>query len=146
MIHARTAIRQALTAALAAGGTTAGARVYDTPSDVRTAWPALVVEDAGELQGAPTLPGGPARLIERRCIFEVSAELQQTSGYAAARDSLIADVEAIAASAALPGVKQIVPTGYMPELSNNGERPIVVGRQRFEVTYWTPQGNPSTTL
>lgn len=146
MIHARAAIRQALVAALAAGGTAAGARVFDTPSDVRTAFPALVVEDAGELQSAPTLPGGAGRLIERRLALEVTAELQQVSGYAAARDSLIADVEAIAATAALPGVKQIVPTGYAPDLSNNGERPIVVGRQRFEVLYVTTQGDPSTPI
>ncbi len=63
-----------------------------------------------------------------------------------ARDSLVADVEAIAVNAVLPGVKQIVPAGYVPDLSNSGERPIVVGRQRFEVLYVTTQGDPSTTL
>lgn len=146
MIHARAAIRQALVAALAAGGTAAGARVYDTPSDVRTAWPALVVEDLGELQSAPTFPGGPGRMIERRLAIEVSAELQQTTGYAAARDALVADVEAIAVSSTLPGVKSIIPTGYTPDLSNTGERPIVVGRQRFEVLYVTTQGDPSTPI
>lgn len=146
MIHARTAIRQALVAALAAGGTAAGARVYDTPSDVRTAWPALVVDDLGEMQSAVTLPGGPGRRVERRLTLEVTAELQQVSGYATARDSLAADVEVIAVNATLPGVKQIVPAGYQPDLSNNGERPIVVGRQRFEVLYVTTQGDPSTTI
>jgi hypothetical protein len=146
MIHARTAIRQALAAALAAGGTAAGARVFDSPSDVRTAFPALVVEDAGELQRAATLPGGADRLIERSLRLAVTAELQQVSGYAAARDSLVADVEAIAAGAALPGVKSIVPSGYAPDISNAGERPIVVGRQFFEVTYITTQGNPAATL
>lgn len=144
MIHARSAIRQALVAALAAGGTAAGARVYDTPSDVRAAWPALCVEDIGEMQAAVTLPGGPARLIERRLLLEVTAELQQASGYAAARDALVADVETIAVHAALPGVKQIVPSGYQAELSNQGERPIAVGRQRFEVLYVTTQGAPDT--
>lgn len=145
MIHARTAIRQALAAALAAGGTAAGARVYDTPTDVRTAWPALVVEDLGETQSALTLPGGPGRRVERRLLLEVTAELQQVSGYAAARDALVADVEALAVGATLPGAKQIVPVGYAPELSNAGERPIAIGRQRFEVLYVTTQGDPSTT-
>jgi hypothetical protein len=144
--HARTAIRQALVAALAAGGTSAGARVYDTPTDVRTAWPALVVEDLGETQSALTLPGGSARRVERRLLLEVTAELQQVSGYAAARDALVADVEAVAVGATLPGAKQIIPAGYAPDLSNAGERPIVVGRQRFEVLYVTTQGDPSTTL
>ena len=146
MIHARTAIRQALVAALAAGGTAAGARVYDTPSDVRTAWPALVVEDLGEQHNALTLPGGPGRRIDRRLLVEVAAELQQVSGYAAARDALLADVEVIAVNASLPGVKSIVPAGYVPDLSNNGERPIVVGRQRFELLYVTTQGDPSTPI
>lgn len=130
MIHARTAIRQALAAALAAGGTAAGPRVYDTPSDVRTAFPALVIDDLGEQQAAVTLPGGPGRRVERRLMLEISAELQQVAGYAAARDALLADVEAIAVNAALPGVKQIVPVGYVPDLANTGERPLVVGRQR----------------
>lgn len=146
MIHARTAIRQALAAALAAGGTAAGPRVYDTPSDVRTAFPALVIDDLGEQQAAVTLPGGPDRRVERRLMLEISAELQQVAGYAAARDALLADVEAIAVNAALPGVKQIVPVGYVPDLANTGERPLVVGRQRFEVLYVTTQGDPSTPL
>ena len=146
MIHARTAIRQALAAALAAGGTSAGARVFDSPSDTRTAFPALVVEDVGEMQRAATLPGGPGRLIERSLRLAVTAELQQVSGYAAARDTLVADVEATAASAVLPGAQSIEPSGYAPDISNSGERPIVVGRQFFEVTYITTQGNPATTL
>ena len=146
MIHARTAIRQALAAALAAGGTAAGARVFDTPSDVRTAFPALVVEDLGETQAATTLPGGPGRVIERGLRLLVTAELQQTTGYAAARDALIADVEAIAVTATLPGIKSIVPAGYQADLSNSGERPIAVGRQSFEVNYYTTQGDPSSTL
>jgi hypothetical protein len=146
VIHARTAIRQALVAALAAGGTAAGARVYDTPSDVRTAFPALVVEDLGEMQAATTLPGGPGRRIERQLRLQVSAELQQTTGYAAARDALLADVEVIAVNAVLPGIKSIVPAGYQADLSNFGERPIVVGRQAFEVLYYTSQGDPSSTL
>jgi hypothetical protein len=145
MIHARTTIRQALVAALAAGGTAASTRVYDTPSDVRVTFPALTVEDGGEMQMATTFPGGAGRLIERQLRLIVTAELQQTTGYAAARDSLLADVEAIAVNATLPGIKSIVPAGYQPDLSNYGERPIVIGRQSFEVTYITTQGNPSST-
>lgn len=146
MIHARTAIRQALVAALAAGGTAAGSRAHDTPSDTRTTFPALTVEDVGELQAATTLPGGPGRIVERRLRLQVTSELQQTAGYAAARDSLVADVEVIAVNAVLPGAKSITPIGYQPDLSNIGERPIAVGRQLFEVIYLTTQGDPSTTL
>ena len=146
MSHARTAIRQALVSALAAGGTSASTRVYDTPSDVRVTFPALTVEDIGESQAATTFPGGTARTIERQLRLLVTAELQQTTGYAAARDTLLASVEAIAVTATLPGVKSITPVGYQPDLSNSGDRPIVVGRQSFEVLYYTSQGSPSSTL
>jgi hypothetical protein len=144
--HARHVIREALVAALAAGGTAAGARVYDHPTDVRTAWPALVVEDLGERQDAVTMPGGSARRLERRYEVEVTAELQQTTGYARARDQLIADVERIAVTATLTGAKWIVPTSYTPDQTNAGERPIAIGRQRFEIGYHTTQGDPATTI
>lgn len=146
MNHARHAIREALVAALAAGGTAAGSRVHDHPADVRIAWPALVVEDIGERQDAPTLPGGADRQIHRRYEVEVTVELQQVSGYARLRDQVLADVERIAVTASLPGVKYIVPAQYMPDMSTAGERPIVIGRQRFEIFYITTQGDPATTF
>jgi len=146
MNHSRHVIREALIAALAAGNTAAGSRVYDHPSDVRTAWPALTVEDVAERQEATTLPGGPARTIIRSYEIEISAELQQVAGYARARDQLLADVERIAASAVLPGARSIAPTHYMSDLSSAGERPIMIGRQRFEIQYATTQGNPASTI
>lgn len=146
MNHARHVIREALVAALAAGGTAAGARVFDHPSDVRTAFPSLTVVDVGEQQRATTMPGGPSRRIERVLTLEVVAEIQQVSNYARARDQLLADVEAIAVTATLPGVISIVPAGYLPAEFNDGERPIVVGRQRFDITYYTTQGNPAATI
>jgi hypothetical protein len=146
VIHARDTIRQALVAALAAGGTSAGSRVYDTPSDTRATFPALVVEELGESQRALTMPGGSGRTIERLLTLRVSAELQQVSGYAAARNTLLADVEAIAVSATLTGAKSIVPVAYQPDMATTGERPIVVGHQIFEVLYVTTQGDPSSTL
>jgi hypothetical protein len=141
--HQRHVIREAIVALLAAGGTSAGARVYDTPTDVRTTFPALVVEDLGEDQRANTLPGGSGRPIERRLALEVTAELQQTANFARARDQLLADVEALLAAAVIAGVKWIVPTGFAPDRDGSGERPLVIGRQRFEVMYVTTQGNPA---
>ena len=146
MNHARHAIREALVAALAAGGTAASTRVYDPPNDPRMTFPALVVADFGERQSTPTLPGGSARLGERMMDIEVTAELQQISTYARARDQLMADVEPIAVTATLPGVKYIVPAGYVADQDTNGERPIVIGRQRFEIFYITSQADPATTL
>jgi hypothetical protein len=146
MNHARHLIREALVAALAAGGTAAGARVFDHPTDPRREFPALVVVDLGEQQRATTLPGGPQRRVERMLMLEVAAEVQQVAQYARARDQLLADVESIAVSATLPGVISIVPAGYDMALYADGERPICVGRQRFDVTYYTTQGNPAATI
>lgn len=144
MNHQRHVIREAVVAVLAAGGTAAGSRVYDTPTDPRVTFPALVVEDLGESQRANTMPGGPDRPIERRMTLEVTAEVQQVAAYARTRDQLVADVESLLASASIAGVKWIVPMGYAPDRDGSGERPIAIGRQRFEVMYVTTQGNPAS--
>jgi hypothetical protein len=143
--HQRHIIREAIVAALAAGSTPAGARVYDCPTDVRTTFPALVVEDLAEQQSATTLPGGATRIIERMLMIEVTAEIQQTATPARARDQLLADVERVIGGLVIAGVKSIVPTNFAQDRDGAGERPIFVGRQRFEVTYCTPQGDPSVT-
>jgi hypothetical protein len=144
--HQRHVIREAIVALLAAAGTSAGARVYDSPTDPRTAFPALVVEDLGEEQRATTLPGGSGRTIERRLVIEVTAELQQVSTAARSRDQLLAEVESVLSAALIAGVKSIAPAGYVPDRDGSGERPIVIGRQRFEVLYYTTQGAPGATL
>lgn len=146
MNHQRHLIREAIVALLAAGGTAAGTRVFENPYAQRTTFPDLVVTDQGEPQQATSLPAGPARTIERRLFLEVSASVQQSDNYARQRDQLLAEVEVLMASAAIAGVKSIAPVGFEPDFSAIGERPIAVGRQRFEVLYFTPQGDPATTL
>lgn len=145
MNHYRHVIREAVVAALAAAGTAAGTRVYDHPSDTRSAFPALSVFDAGEQQGVETLPGGPDRPVQRQYLFTVNAEVQQLANYARVRDQLCADVEATVAALSIAGVKTINPAGFVADQSNDGERPISVGRQRFTAIYYTSQGNPAAT-
>lgn len=144
MNHQRHIIREAIVAALAAAGTAAGARVYDCPTDVRTVFPALVVEDLAEQQSANTLPGGGSRLIERMLMIEVTAEIQQTATPARVRDQLLADVERVIGGLSIAGVKSIVPTSFAPDRDGSGERPIFVGRQRFDVFYVTTQADPAS--
>lgn len=148
MNHQRHVIREAIVALLAAAGTAAGARVYDTPYDPRSVFPALTVEDDGEDQAVTsTLGGGMAgRLVERTVRIVVSAEVQQTTNYARTRDQLLADVEATLANNAISGVKAINPAGYQADLGVSAERPIALGRQRFDVVYITTQGNPAATF
>lgn len=147
MNHQRHLIREAIVALLSAAGTTASTRVYDTPTDPRTVFPALVVEDDGEgQQVTSTMGGGMAgRMVERTLLLVVNAEVQQITNYARARDQLLAEVEAALASSSIAGVKSITPSGYMADLNAQGERPIALGRQRFDVTYITTQGNPAVT-
>ena len=146
MAHARTIIRQAVVALLLGGTTDAADRVFDHPHDPRRTFPALTVEDAGEQQAPQTLPAGPSRVLERRYVFDVTAEVQQVAGYAAQRDTLLAQVEVLLSAAGIAGVKSITPTAYQPAEDHTGERPIAVGRQRFEALYYTTQGNPAATL
>lgn len=148
MSHQRKVIRQAITSLLASAGTAASTRVYDTPGDPRTTFPALTVEDMGESQQVTsTLGGGMAgRIVERALDIVISAEVQQNGDYAGARDDLLAQVEVALATSAIAGVKVITPTGYQPDTSFQGERPIAVGRQRFDVVYMTTQGNPANTF
>lgn len=147
MIHQRHIIREAIVTLLAAAGTAAGTRVYANPYDPRTTFPALCVDDEMEGQAATSFGGGQAnRVIERNLLVVVNAEVQQITDYARTRDQLLADVEAALATAAIPGVKSITPAGYQADLGIVGDRPIALGRQRFEVVYLTTQGNPAITI
>lgn len=148
MSHQRRLIREALVALLASGGTAAGANVFDHAYDPIQAFPALDVMDVGEQQSAESLPADAGRPIERVLTLEVSAKVKQISNYARTRDDLLAQVEVLFASAALgiPAIKAITPAGYAPAFEQGAEQPIAVGRQRFDVLYFTPQGDPSTSL
>lgn len=146
MNHQRHIIREAIVAMLAAGSTAASTRVYDTPYDPRTVFPALVVEDDGEAQDPTTYGNGQAnREVERTLRITINAEVQQATNYARQRDQLLADVEALMATATLPGVKTITPAGYKPDFAYSGDLPIALGRQRFDITYRTTQGNPAVS-
>lgn len=156
MNHQRHLIREALVALLAGGGTLAGPRVYDHPYDPRSAFPALSVVDVTEQQQALSMPADVGRPIERVLLLEVTAEVQQVANYARTRDQLLAEVETLFAGATLTvtAAKSITPAGYAPgadsigapSMNVTGDRPIAIGRQRFEILYFTPQGNPATSL
>ena len=145
MSHHRHVIREALVAALKAANTAAGQRVYDNPTQPRVGWPAISVFDESEDQQAATMPGGSARTVRRSFVLQAHAEVQAVAAYARQRDQLCADIEAVAATLQVAGVKSIEPAGWAPDLSAESDRPIAIGRQRLLVTYLTPQGNPATT-
>ena len=146
VVHQRRLIREALVRVLIDAGTQAAARVFDHPWNEREDLPALVVEDLGEAQQATTQGIGAARAVERVYMVEVGVEVEAIDDWAGARDDLLAEVEAAVAGASIPGVKAIVPAGYDAQGATTGARPVVTGKQRFEVTYITPMNNPGATL
>lgn len=144
--HLRDDIREACVSALVAAGTAAGSRVHDHPYDPRTEFPALVVEDDSEQQDLVGLSNDLSfdRAIARVYVMAVSAEVRQIAGYARQRGSLLAEVEVALAAATLPGNAAVKPTGYQALQSNDGEVPVAVGRQLFEIQYFTPQSAPGS--
>ncbi len=144
--HHRTVIRRAAVRALVAARTAAGGRVFDHPWNEREQLPALVVEDLGEMQEATTLGIGGARVVERRLMLQVSGEIEALDDWAGERDDLMAQVESAMAGLQVPGLKAIVPAGYAADEATRGATPLVVGRQRFEVSYVTPMNNPAAVL
>ncbi len=146
MSHHRAAIREAVVALLIATATAAQGRVFDTPTDPRTEFPALTVEDLGERQEMATYKRGGTGSVRRSLMLEVTAEVQQNQSYARQRDALLGQVEAAMAVVSLPGVSMIVPAGYSTEIITGAQRPIAIGRQRFELTYITTQVAPGAAL
>lgn len=146
MAHFRSTIRAGVKAALLAAATLAGTRVQVNPTDDRTTFPALVIEDDAEAHDTRSMHADAGRVIERRYTFAVRCEVQQVAAYDHTRDTLMAQVEAALASVGLVGVKAITPKGADFEQDNTGERPIAVGVQRFEALYYTTQGNPGAAL
>lgn len=148
MIHHRHIIREAICAALAAGGTAAAGRVFDEPHDVRTVFPSLSVWDVAEDQRAESMmvESLADRIIGRQLTIEVRAEVAQVATAGRTRDQLLADVERILSTVPIDGVKSITPAGYAPQRDNTAELPLLVGRQRFEITYYTSQGDPSAPV
>ena len=148
MNHQRHLIREAIVALLAAGGTLAGTRVFNHAYDPIQVFPALDVTDVGEQQEADSMPAEATRPVVRTYTIEVCAKVQQIANYARIRDQLLADVEAILASASLTitAIKGVQPAGYAPSTDATAQQPIAVGRQRFDILYITTQGNPATSL
>lgn len=145
MNHQRHVIREAVCALLASGATDAGTRVIDHPYDPIASFPTLTVVDVTEQQQPLTMPRGADRVIERLLVLEIAAVVHQVANHARQRDQLLAQVEVLLASAAIAGVRNITPAGYAPQSDHTSERPISIGRQRFEILYFTPQGEPAST-
>ena len=146
--HVRTSVRQAIVAALIAGGTDAGAHVFDSRVTAlqRTELPALVVRTPSESQSNLTM-GAPVAVMQRAARLEIEAVVAQNDGYAEALDRLIAQVETlIAANCFAASAKQIYPTDYQEIGDADGDVITVKGTQAFQVFYNTSQAAPGIAL
>lgn len=147
MPHVRTQIRQAVRAALIAGGTSAGARVFD--SRVRqiqeSELPCIVIESGDEQSEAATI-GRPIEVLTRDYNLRVIVMVSVVGDdYAEALDDLAAQVETIVGRDAFNagGAQFIYPTGFSPTVTDEGEYTIARGAIEFKARYITSQINPT---
>lgn len=152
MNHQRKLIRKAIVALLV-GADTLAREVRDSAYKPRLKFPALLVLSVGEDQQVLSEQGLGAfsdRAIHRVMHLDVIAEVQQNTDAEDVRDDLLGQVEVLLANAAeagsIPGIKDIQPVAMRAEHSGEGEKPIEVGRQRFQITYLTPQADPASAV
>jgi hypothetical protein len=147
MPHVRTQIRQAVRAALIAGGTSAGARVFDARVRPLGAdeLPAILIED-GEEQSEAVTVGHPIEVLNRDYALRVNAMVSTANeDHAALLDDLVAQIEVIVARDCFNagGAQFIYPTGFQPSVSDEGEYTLARGTIEFKARYITSQLNPT---
>lgn len=141
--HVRKQIRAAAVTAVSSLTTTAG-RVKDSPvyamqdGDI----PGLRVYTQEE--SSESIEGGSTRTRERHLTLVVEACVKQNSAYADTVDLIAKEVEtALDANNTLGGLcKSIEPRSFEEDQDGSGEKPIAIGRMKFEVIYHTRKGSP----
>ena len=141
--HVRKQIRAAAVTALG-GLTTTGARVQDNPVHPlqEADLPGLRVFTPAET--AKVLSMGSSRTRERAVTLVVEACVKAVSGYANAVDLIAKEVEiALDANSTLGGLcTYIEPTSFEEDQDGAGDKPVAVGRMKFEVLYRPRKGAP----
>ncbi len=149
MAHVRTQIRQAVRAALIAGGTSAGPRVYLgrlRPFEVDEL-PAITIQRGDEQSEAATI-GGPIEELDRDYALRITLHvLAADESYEEEIDELAAQVETIIARDAFNagGAQFIYPTGTTPSESDEGEYIVARDTIEFKARYVTSQLDPTQT-
>ena len=141
--HVRKQIRDAAITALT-GLTTTGANVKNSPvypmqdADL----PGLRVFTRNE--SSQHLEMGSTRARERSLELYVEACVKATSASTDTVDLIAKEVEiALDANNTLGGLcKYIEPRGFEEDLDGSGEKPVAIGRLKFEVVYHTRKGSP----
>lgn len=147
--HLRNQIRDAIKSALT-GLTTTGSRVYASRDHSMQAadLPGLRIFTGEEQISIQSL--GVGRLRERKLLLVVEACVKANSAYDDTVDDICKEVEIKIDSAGtqtLGGLcKWIEPTGFQLDIDGDGDKTVAVGRMTFEVTYYTRQGAPDSSL
>lgn len=141
--HVRKQIRAAAVTALT-GLTTTGTRVKDSPVHPlqETELPGLRVFTPAE--SSQVLSMGSTRTRERLVTLMVEACVKSVTGYANSVDLIAKEVEiALDANNTLGGLCTYVePRGFEEDQDGDGDKPVAVGRMKFEVLYRTRKGAP----
>ena len=149
MVHVRTKIRHGIRDALIAGGTVAGARVFDTRVRIFQAdeLPAIVVKNGNE-ESQPLTVTAPIEVMERQLNVQVIAIVStDNEDHAERLDDLVAQIETVVAAAQFSGgAKQIYPSAYFSEDADNGDTIVARGVTDFRARYLTSQLDPTTSI
>lgn len=139
MTHARTQIRNAVTSALTGLATTGSnvfqSHVYPIGEDQL---PGLTVHTVQETQELVSRSSNGTK-VKRVMNLAVSAYVKDGSGYDTTVDSILVEVEeALQGDATLQGlVKFITPRDLSIDFSGDGDAPVGIASQTFEVEYHT---------
>ena len=141
--HLRAQIRAAAVSALT-GLTTSGARVKDSPvhplqeSDL----PGLRIFTQAESAEITTM--GATRKRARTLTLVVEACVKAATGYATSVDLMAKEIEvALDANNTLGGLCKYIDPGTFEEVQDGAaDKPIAIGRMKFEVVYHTRKGSP----
>lgn len=142
--HAQQQILEAVRAALAAGGTAAGARVYlDRPNRLAPAdLPAILVEESpqGETASSATLGGAD----ERQLSVLVTGVVQHKSGHAAAARALGLQIERVLGTRTLaaPRAGRLRLSASRLNVHGDAETLMAAREQIWIATYFTRRAEP----
>lgn len=149
MTHVREQIRNqavtALTGLPNTGNNVFESQVYPLGEDQL---PGLCVYTVSQESELSSLGMGSAPSMEHRLQLAIAAYVKDTSNYDSQIDSIMASVEtALVSDSTLDGLtKFIYPTNLEINMTGEGDRPVIVATQTFEIIYRATLGVPDIAI
>lgn len=148
MTHAREQIRERATTVLTGlsltGSNVFESHVYPLGEDQLPGLCVYTLNQNSEIVAV----GGGSPILEHQLELAVAIYVKETDTYDDTLDAILVDVEkALNADSTLNGlVKFIYPQSLDVNLTGEGDKPVVVATQSFQVIYRTAMNDPETTV